>query len=294
MKKSLLFPVSLLFLSASLTALMIPRLYQIREQRQVESISELGQLPAEAIGAISFEFKGMVADFLMLKLTTFTGKKLIARQQFAPHDWLMIRDLLEKITEIDRLFWDPYVVAESMLAWEAGMVKEANSLLQKAAEFRKNDYRPYYFLGFNSFFFQKDFVNAAKYIGLAAKRTGAPFYLSGLAARLSLYGNETDVGIVFLEAMLAETTDPKIRGYLEKRLQALKAIFTLEKKVAEYRQTYGSLPSGLADLVAKGLLQEIPSDPYGGNFVLLPNGRIYTTSELVTKEKAKDSKPPNR
>jgi hypothetical protein len=34
-------------------------------------------------------------------------------------------------------------------------------------------------------------------------------------------------------------------------------------------------------LVKEGLISEIPIDPYGGNWFIMPNGRVYSTSKLV-------------
>jgi hypothetical protein len=90
--------------------------------------------------------------------------------------------------------------------------------------------------------------------------------------------------------MLRETTDPAIRLYLEKRLLALKIIHDLEKKVQAFKAATGNLPRSFAEMIDSGLLKEVPADPYGGEFVLLGNGRIYTTSQLVEKKKASATK----
>ena len=68
---------------------------------------------------------------------------------------------------------------------------------------------------------------------------------------------------------------------LEKRLTALKSIYLLEQKVIQYRDTYKNLPESLDILVELGFLDSIPVDPYGGEFVIMKNGRVFTTSKLV-------------
>lgn len=292
MKVSDYLHIFLLFaFSASISTASIPPLYELRESRQFEDFGTVDTLPPDIFRALTFEFEGFAADYLLMQTMTFLGKKIGADQQLSMDEWQRVHRMLVKITDLDQKFWDPYLLAESMLTWEAGMFEETNALLLKAAESRPHDFRPFYFMGFNAFFFQKDFPTAATYIAEAAKRPSAPFYLAGLAARLGMYGNQTDVSIVFLEEMLLETADPGVRNYIEKRLAALKIIYELEKKVSAFKKTYDTLPSGLAELVQKGLLAEIPQDPYGGDFVMLPDGRIYTTSELVSKENAETSPP---
>jgi hypothetical protein len=175
-----------------------------------------------------------------------------------------------------------------MLAWQAGMIDEANDLLQKAAYNRPFDHRPFYFIGFNYFYFRNDSENAAIYLRKAAQITGAPKFLKGLASRLSVYGNQTKLGIVFLENLLLDTQDKNVIAYLEKRLSALKTIYFLEQKVVAFRDVHQRLPESLEELVKAEILDEIPVDPYGGTFFIMRNGRVYTTSKLVSPKKDKE------
>jgi tetratricopeptide (TPR) repeat protein len=259
------------------------RLYELSAHKQIESISRFGQLPSPAVQALSMEFKGVIADYLFLKTMTFLGEKIGKRQDPSEADWDLINQLLERITDLDSLFWDPYLFAETMLAWQAGMPEKANRLLLKASKYRNTDYRPLYFIGFNYFYFLQDPGRAAKYLRSAARLPNAPYYLKGLAARISLYGDQTDMAIAFLEDILKDTFDPSVRLYLEKRLVTLKIICFLEEKVKEYKSVYKTLPGSLQDLVKTGIISSIPDDPYGGRFVLLKNGKVYTTSQMVPK-----------
>lgn len=285
--KSVTLPTILVFVLAVVGyTLIIPRLGEVQRLRQIEQISHFGELPAPVVRALSLEFKGVVADFLMLQAMTHVGEKIGEQRQITRQDWQQLNRLLTKITDLDQRFWDPYLFAETMLAWEAGMIDEANLLLLKAAKHRPRDYRPYYFVGFNHFYFRQDSATAAPYIRRAARKPGAPYYLQGLAARLDLYGNETAVAITFLEEMLERAANPTVRKYLEKRLVALMIIHDLEQKVRAFKEETGRRPESFQEMIEAGLLSEIPTDPYGGEFVLLPNGRVYTTSELVDRRDA--------
>jgi len=271
------------------TILLTPAVHTIREQYLQERISQFGNLPSSALSALSFEFKGITADYLFLKLTTFTGYKLKQHQKLDTEERKIAFLGLEKITDLDPHFWDPYVFAEGEFVWGAGKVEETEPLLLKAARYRADDYHPYYFLGFNRFYFLKDSPKAAEYLRLAAAKPGCPNYLKNLAARISLYGNQTAMGIIFLQHMLQETQKEGTKKYLAKRLEALEAIHTLEKAMLEYYKKSETKPASLDVLVREGFIGEIPKDPYGGKFILLPNGRIYTTSKMV-EEKRKAGK----
>ncbi|WP_456473542.1 hypothetical protein [Desulfolithobacter sp.] len=280
-------PLVILFCAVIGFALLTPSVYRIRSAYFHETISRIGELPPPVARLLTMEYRGVMADLLFLKTISFMGLKIGEHGQPTREEWQRIYEMLQLITELDPRFWDPYLFAEMMFPWQAGMFDETTILLEKAIRHRPDDYRPYYFLGFNAFYFQKEPAVAARYLRKAAQYPDAPAYIKGLAGRFSLYGEQTALGIAFLSDLLQNTSDPRIKSYLGKRLEALKRIFFLEQKVRAYREKYGTMPASLKELVDTGLVTEIPADPYGGQFVLLKNGRIYTTSNLVDKQKKK-------
>ena len=277
--RNLSYPVFIL--AAFLTIALTNPAYNVKGKYIEETISRLGDLPTELLQAVSLEFKGVVADFLLIKTISFMGMKIVEHENPLKEEWQRMNRMLNRITDLDGRFRDPYVLAEMSFVWQAGMIDEANILLEKAVKNRPNDYTPLYFLGFNHFYFQNDAEKAAVYLRQAAQRPNAPDYVKGLAARFSLYGNQTALGIVFLENLLQDTQDKNIRTYLEKRLKTLEIIYSLEKKVVAFRDTFQKLPTSLNELIESEFLEEIPIDPYGGTFFLMKNGRVYTTSKLV-------------
>ncbi len=278
------FIISLLCFTTSIS--LTGTIHHIREQNTQEMLTKLGDLPTPIIKASVLEFHGLAADMLLLKSFTWVGMKVGSGSNLSKHEWLLLKKILDKITDLDRRFWDPYLFAEMMLTWQGGMIDEANNLLLKASKALPDDYRPLYFLGFNEFYFRRNASKAAPYLRKAATKPGAPDFLKGLAARFSLYGRQTLAGIIFLKNLIRQTSNENTRKYLEKRLKTLEIIYNLENKVHKYKEKYGKLPSDLMSLVKKGLINTIPKDPYGGKFLLLKNGRIYVTSQLIDRKKS--------
>lgn len=270
------------------------RIYDIRGKYVAETVSEIGQLPSPLLQPLSLEFQGVVADYLFFRTMTYMGLKLMERKNPSREEWQVMYQMLERITDLDGRFWDPYVFAESMLAWQARMLDEVEALLLKAVQSRPWDYRPSYFIGFNYLYFKKNAEKAAPHLRAAARIPGAPRHVKGLASRFSLYAGQTGLGIFFLENLIKDTADPKTVGYLQTRLTALKMIFFLEEKVKAYEGKLGHAPKSLDDLVTEGLIESLPDDPYGGKFVLTATGRVYTTSQMVEKTNAsgEDNQPP--
>mgnify|MGYP003620967163 FL=1 len=250
-----------------------------------EVISSLVDLPERAIGLVSLEFDGVLSDYLMLKTMVFLGEKMERGERPSDREWHLVLRSLQQTTNLDDRFWDPYVLAAMTFPWEVGMIPETCALLEKAALARPEDHRPYFFLWFMKYYFEKDTRGAARYIKLASEKPGAPEYYATLAARMDLYAGNTLTGALFLEDILAKTSSPTTRQFLEKRIDALKRIAFLEEKVGDYKQRFGQLPTRLEELVQRRVILAIPADPYGGEFFLQRDGRVYTTSKLVEMKK---------
>ena len=256
-------------------------LYQLHNENREKEISHFTMIPEPMARAMTLEFSGITSDFLMLKTLTYMGERIMNNEAFTPDEWQMIYRALVQIINLDPRFIDPYVVAQMSLPWDAGMVKETNVLLEKAAKILTDDYRPYFFLWYNYFKFLNNPKKAAYYLQKSAATPGAPSYFSTLAARMNLYAGEIYAGIIFLQEIIKETNDPALLKFLRMRLQALQKIGFLEQKIQKYIKRYKTAPKQLQELVDKGLITKIPTDPYKGRFYIMENGRVYTTSNLV-------------
>jgi tetratricopeptide (TPR) repeat protein len=153
--------------------------------------------------------------------------------------------------------------------------------LEKGAQVLTNDYRPHFFLWYNYFSYLNDPEKAGEHLQKAARIPGSPPYFSTLAARMDLYAGKIYAAVIFLEETLKETSDPAMRHFLSMRLEAMKRIGFLEYKIQDYRKRFLKNPQTLQDLVDSGVITKIPTDPYGGEFYIMENGRVYTTSKLV-------------
>ncbi|OPL16371.1 MAG: hypothetical protein AVO38_08475 [delta proteobacterium ML8_D] len=241
-------------------------------------------LPSRFTGPAAMEFKGMVSDFLFLKVITFLGERIGKQEEFNDQHFKYLEESVNTITDLDPYFWDAYLFADMIFTWDLKEYEVANKLLLKAREYRTSDYRVPYYLGFNYFFFLKDNINGSRYLMEASKLPGSPYYLASLAARLSGYALEHRMGIIFLKEMIMDTENEQIKREFILRIKTLEIMDQLEQKVREYKKTYRKLPSSLAELVTAGLIDRIPNDPYGGQFILLENGRVYTTSKMLRQK----------
>ncbi len=251
------------------------------ERAQVRGSAAAGYVLPSAFNRImALEYKGLLSSYQFLQVTTFFGERLVRDEGLTEGDWDYIVAMLESITDLDPYFLDAYIFGESILTWEAGRIESANRLLAKGMQYRSDDWLLPFYIGFNHFYFLKDFEQGAEYLMRASRLPDSPGFLPSLAARLGFYGNQSATAVAFLRSMAAQTSDPRLRERLETRVTALERAALIEEKVAEYLRDHGQLPADLSALVTAGYLHELPPDPYGGEWYL-EDGRVGTTSRFV-------------
>ena len=237
-------------------------------------------IPSQLIGPLSLEFKGLASDFLLVKFMTFIGGRTQQLNSFNDEDWRSVENTLDTITDLDPYYWDAYMFAQIFLTWDENNYMSANRLLEKAEKHITENFRIPYYIGLNYYNFAKDYKNGYKYIMKAAKLPDSPFYLASLAARFAAYSSDYERGVVFLDEMLKQTSDPEIAEQYKLRIRTLKIMYQLEQVVERFRNKFDRLPSDLSELIQVGMINDLPDDPYGGKFYIKEDGKIATTSKM--------------
>lgn len=241
----------------------------------------LYSIPSNFTAPAALEFKGVVANYLFLKVMMNAGNELSRNKKTTREMVDYVVQSVETITDLDPKFWDPYLFSSLMLAWNFNEPERANTILTKAETNLPNDYRPCYFKGFNYYYFLKDNEKGAQYMIKASKLPGSPSYLPYLATRLSIYSAEHGTAAAFLEQMIEITRNESIVKQIKMRLETVNHLILLEEQVMKYKKMFGLFPKHLEDLVTAGFLKEIPNDPHGGEYIIMDNNRVYTTSRMI-------------
>jgi hypothetical protein len=270
-------------LLAALFAVHVHTLFRAGEERKFLPSDAGGGLviPSPVLKITSLEFKGIVSDLLFIKAMVFEGSTHERKEQprIKPEEWQWLDKVLTASTDLDPYFSDPYLLANAHMTWEGGMIRETNILLEKGTRYRDWDWMLPFFAGFNHFFFLHDNAKAAEDLVTASQRLGPSEQLLSLASRLSYKEKKTENAILFLEAVAKKTEDERLKKEYETRVRALQARLLLEKAVSAYKEKLGRAPTSLQRMIEKGILKEIPRDPYGGIFSISPDGQITCTSD---------------
>jgi hypothetical protein len=262
-------------------ALLVIPFAELQKSRPIEV--KLGYLPhAQILKVASGEHRTTVAGMIVMRVLFYFGTVLQKFQEnvIVRPEFLNMYRNIQSIVALDPYNMDSYYFAQAVFTWDLGRVREVNDLLEQGMTYRTWDpYLPFY-LGFNHAYFLKDYATGARYMQVAAERSGNPLYAQ-LAARFFYESEQSALGLAFLDAMIKSATDKAVKRSYELRRDALLATRTIELARDAFRTRFGVLPTQPKQLVDAGLLQAIPADPYGGTFYFDEEGRVRTTSKLV-------------
>ena len=242
--------------------------------RQVE---ELAQLPhGEHLKPALLGYHHLGADVLWLRLLQVLGEKRNTSDQY---EW--IYHALDVITTLDPQYDYVYYVGGVVLTNLANRVDLSNRLLEKGFKENPTVWNLPFLLGYNYYFIVGDAAKAANYIAAAARLSGGPAYLPGLASRMYAEANNPDTALQFLEALWRQRQDEGVREVITKRAKEViieRDIRSLESAVQQYHGKQGVYPSTLQELVARKHLSQLPEEPFGGSYELDPQTGKVTSS----------------
>lgn len=177
------------------------------------------------------------------------------------------------VSELNPCHEDNYYLANGLLAW-GGAVSVGNEILRRASSCRFWDGMPDFFYGINLFFFDRNVEQAVQAINRSADRWPEnSAALRKLAVMLRVEGIADErLALEYLSKQRDDAGDSRLRSMLDKRVVRLKGLVDLRAAQKRYELRYGSLTE-LSQLVQKGELSEIPSDPLRLGYELI-NGRI--------------------
>ena len=245
---------------------------------------KLGYLPhPQLLKVLSADQDLLVAEMAVVKVLFYYGtligkfqENVIVRPEYAN----MYRTL-QTATQLDPYNMDAYYFAQAAFTWQLNRIAEVNALLKHGAEYRTWDPWINFYLGFNYAYFLKDYSNAARYLQRAGELAPGNALFARLAARYYYESAQTEIGLVFLDTMIAGAKDGAVKQTYTVRRDALLAVLTLEKAQAAFNLKMGRQPKTLDELLLTGFLKQVPKDPYGGNFYLDESHRVRSTSKLA-------------
>jgi hypothetical protein len=234
-----------------------------------------------------------LADLDWLKCVFYVGEGVLEPYR----GWAALYPLAEIVTDLDPRFGYAYQVAGSNLSGLAGRYEESDRLLLKGMRNVPDRWSLPFVYAVNKFLYEGDYPEAARYARRAAEVGHRP-HLALLAANLSLVTDEQQeyrIAAEFLRESIAQADSDDLRLQLQERLvkvRTYEALSRVEKAVAAFRDSHVRLPLSLSELVAEGLIPEIPRDPSGGTILYDSMTGAVRSSVLGARNPLRVTKQP--
>ncbi|MDP3993243.1 MAG: hypothetical protein Q8Q05_03490 [bacterium] len=211
--------------------------------------------------AVSFGSTEFLADYYWLTLIQYYGGG-------TPNGkYRKLAELFNVVTDLSPKFQQAYQTGLIILPGE-GFPDEAVALGEKGKQNLPDSWEMPYYTGLVYHIYKKDFVSAAKEFQLAAtKKDALPItqYFAGI------YYKEADqrqLAYQIFKTVYETTKDDFVRERSAKQILHLEMTFFLEDAIAKYHQQFGRYPASPQELVAKGIIKEVPASPLGVGFAI--------------------------
>jgi hypothetical protein len=235
---------------------------------------------AQLLRALFAAQSQMVADYYWIRTTEAMGGSL------TPEDHLDVYRYGSLVVDLDPDFRYVYAFVGGGIPTKAGMAKEWFNVRESTEIMERGIARfPRYvmlriLLAYNYSWYHRDYRRAAQIIAETAKLPDAPPYLTALATRLMAAGGDIDAALAIAMDVAESAPDPLTREKMTRRVLELRLedlLRQVDQRIAAFREAEGHPPRDIAELRSRGYLPGEPVDPLGGEIIIGPDGRAYST-----------------
>ncbi len=134
------------------------------------------------------------------------------------------------------------------------------------------DWRIPYYMALNYYLSLHDEKDALIYFNKAAQTPGVPQFAERFALNFAVGTNERAKAEELWATIASSTNDTFEQQRAEAYIAHLKDLDYLDAASKAYKARFGAYPTSTAALVAKGVIPQVPQDPFGFAFIIKPDG----------------------
>ncbi|MBI2058700.1 MAG: hypothetical protein HYT87_02935 [Nitrospirae bacterium] len=227
-------------------------------------------------------FASLAGDWWWVKTINFYGNVLAVRrdekkflERIAPMD-----GYLRTTTGFDPWLVEAYYFGGVVLGWDKKDAREGIKLMWDGLRHHPGNWKLWYYLSFNHFFFLKEFKPAADALLRGTLLPNAPQFFVGLAEKV--YQNEEfmSMALDYLAVAWSDTRDPQKKEEISRKMKEYGSRLNMEelqKRVNRFKSERRRWPENLDEMVKAGILTEIPPDPLEGKYFLDSEHHVRNT-----------------
>lgn len=220
---------------------------------------------ASFLRVVSLGYDNALADVLWFRAINYFGKHFRGDRVYP---WLA--RMCDVVTDLDPGAEHVYRFAGFVLPWEAQLPDDGIHLLRKGVEQFPDSWQLNFYLGFSLFYFKDDAEAALPYLRHAASLPDVHPTVSHFAATLYTQQYGHAVARDFLLELRGSGGAGGMESIIDERLQDIELsehVALLQDGVRRHRELLGRPPATLDDLIAAGIVEAIPAEPFGGAYV---------------------------
>lgn len=262
-------------------AVIVPAQMELDHLRS-ETTDELRYLPSERLlSHFTAGMSGVVADFLWIQCLQYTG-----RHYRGDHDFTWLQHMLTMVTRLDPYFVPAYRYGAIFLTMLKADDNAGLDLLHHGMVKNPFAWELPYEAAMTWLINRRDHpeaeIRAAQYLAMSVETGNAPEYVLETAVALQGRHDLTELERTMWENT-RKTGNDMMRDIAERKLAELdirEACKVLTQASAEFERQHGAPPKNLEEMAAAGIINGIPADPFGGEFLMDPAGNVLNTTLL--------------
>ena len=184
---------------------------------------------------------------------------------------------LSYLNAIDGKFGYPYafsVLTLPVVTHFPQAISDSMTIGQLGLTHADPDWRIPYYMAFNYYLQLKDPVSALKYFDIAAQTPGVPEFAQRFAENFGSDASERAKTEALWATIRDSSNDPATKDRAQAYIDRLQMFDFLESAAKIYKQQNGAAPISLDQLVQKGIIPELPQDPFGYTFLINKDGTV--------------------
>jgi len=187
---------------------------------------------------------------------------------------------LQYLTSVDPAFGYPYafsvltIPAVPSRLW-GGDASDTVALEigKQGLQYADPDWRIPYYMAIDEYLDAKNNSAALTYFDMAGRTPGVPDYAERFALNFGIGTNERSKTEELWQTIASSTNDEATKERAEAYVARLQIFDFLEEGAKLYYHEKGKFPNAPDDLVAAGIINAVPPDPFGFTFVFRPGGQ---------------------
>jgi tetratricopeptide (TPR) repeat protein len=254
------------------------------------SIEETLYFPSSALRRISLGYDDLLADIYWLRALQYFGGT-----RFVDADSGHLYKYFDILTDLDPKFVNAYRFGGSFLAEPRplglGDVGNGMKLFDKGRMNNPDNFRIPLEQGFVYYLNLKDYEKASELFGEASDKPGLSdlrrAHLKGMSASALAKGGNRDLSRRIWEYIYEDTPDEGRRNFAMlniKELDTKDLEDALTGALREYLNQYNKFPLSLEELKSMGIIEEIPEEPLGGEFVIVKKLKEVKSTTFINQK----------